>query len=79
LEFRFEFLEDGLVMVFPELLRGVFSGNAGEDLLAACASFHLSASFSLCGAYTIGVKSGGGNSYLDAHLGRSSDHRHPHQ
>jgi hypothetical protein len=55
LEFRFVFLEDGLVVVFPELLRGVFSGDAGEDLLAACASFHRQ----LLRPRTIGVKSGG--------------------
>jgi hypothetical protein len=36
LEFRLEFLEDAFVVVFPELLRGVLSGDPGEDLLAAC-------------------------------------------
>ena len=29
LEFGFEFLEDGFVVVFPELLGGVFAGDSG--------------------------------------------------
>ena len=58
MEFRFVFLEDGLVVVFPELLRGVFSGDAGEDLLAACASFHRQ--LLRRETRTIGMKSGGG-------------------
>jgi hypothetical protein len=61
-------------VVFPELFRGIFSGDAGEDLLATCASFHRQ----LLRPRTIGVKSGG-DKYLDAHPGRSSDHRHPHR
>jgi hypothetical protein len=59
-------------VVFPELLRGVFSGDAGEDLLATCAPFHRQ----LLRPWTIGMKSGG-DKYPDAHPGRSSDHRHP--
>jgi hypothetical protein len=35
LEFRFVFLEDAFVVVFPELLRGVLTGDPSEDLLAA--------------------------------------------
>lgn len=35
LELRLVFLEDAFVVVFPELLGGVFASDAGEDLLAA--------------------------------------------
>lgn len=36
MELRFVLLEDTFVVVLPELLRGVFAGDPGEDLLAAC-------------------------------------------
>jgi predicted RNase H-like HicB family nuclease len=35
LELGSVFLEDGFVVVFPELLGGVFAGDAGEDLFAS--------------------------------------------
>lgn len=37
------FLENALIVVLPELLRGVFAGDAGEDLFATCCVVNMSA------------------------------------
>ncbi len=68
MEFRLEFLEDAFVVVFPELLRGVLSGDPGEDLLAACEA----ASMVLSTEKGLNMRA-----YLDAHLGIVLGRRRP--